>query len=216
MKKELTEIIVVMDQSGSMDSIKTDAIGGFNTFLSEQKKVPGKARFTLVLFDSQNYKEVYLSESIKKVKPLDESTYIPGASTPLLDAVGRAIDKVGAKLAELPESERPEKVVFVVLTDGHENASTDYTKDKVKSMIKHQSDVYKWQFVFLGVNIDAFDSFTGGVAIGVGLQGCCSTQGAQGASGGYSMASNAVRNYRSGQTSSVDMSSSAGGVSNRS
>lgn len=156
MKPGLSEIVVVLDQSGSMQGIKSDVIGQFNGFLEEQRKVPGEARFSLVLFDSRYYTERYIGEDINKVEPLNDSTYRPGASTPLLDAIGKTIISVGQKLAATPEGERPSKVIFVIMTDGLENASREFTeKGKIKEMVEHQTQKYSWEFIFLGANMDA-------------------------------------------------------------
>lgn len=165
MKPGLSEIVVVLDQSGSMQGIKSDVIGQFNGFLDDQKKVPGEANFSLVLFDSENYTERYIGEPISKVEPLTEQTYRPGASTPLLDAIGKTIIKVGQKLAAMPEPERPSKVIFVIMTDGLENASTEFKeKGKIKEMVEHQTQKYSWEFIFLGANMDAIAE---GTSLGV-------------------------------------------------
>ena len=196
-KSGLTEIAVVMDQSGSMASIKTDAIGGFNTFLDAQKNAPGEALFSLVLFDTTKVDRRFLSVPIKSVPPLDEVTYTPAAGTPLYDAVAITIDEVGKKLSSMKEEDRPEKVVVVILTDGEENSSTDYRGEqgrlRLHEKIKHQSDVYKWQFVFLAANMDA--SLVGG-SVGIGVQGCQGWQGGGELRAAYCFTSNAVTSYR--------------------
>jgi hypothetical protein len=152
--ENLTEIACVVDRSGSMQSIASDAIGGFNAFLEQQKAFPGEAHFTLVLFDHE-YDIVHRSADIQSVTPLDATTYIPRGTTALLDAVGRTIDDLGARLAQMPEAERPGKVIFAILTDGMENASRDYTLDRVSKMIEHQRAKYGWEFIFLAANQDA-------------------------------------------------------------
>jgi len=207
MKAGLCEIMVVLDQSGSMDSIVNDAIGGFNTFLKAQQQLPGEARFSLVLFNTTNhYDERCLSVPIKDVKPLDATTYIPSNGTPLYDAVGTAIDKLGAKFATMKEEDRPEKVVFVILTDGEENSSTDVTYEKLKGMITHQTDAYKWQFVFLAANMDAKAV---GASYGIsGKQGCQGWQGSAGLRAAYVQTCSAVNSYRSqsGPNAKIDLS----------
>ncbi len=151
---DLSEIACVIDRSGSMQSIKSDAIGGFNAFLEDQKKQPGRARLTLVLFDHE-YERVHDSVDIQQVQPLDENTYQPRGTTALLDAIGRTIDDVGKRLAETPEAERPGTVIVAILTDGMENASKDYTRARIAEMIEHQRERYGWEFVFLAANQDA-------------------------------------------------------------
>lgn len=152
--KDLTEIVTIVDRSGSMQTMKAEAIGGFNTFLDAQKKVPGKARLTLVLFDHE-YLLVHNGKPISDVPPLDETSYVPRGTTALLDAVGRAIDDVGLRLAETPEEHRPGKIIVLVLTDGHENSSHDYSAEHVRRMVQRQRETYSWEFVFLGANLDA-------------------------------------------------------------
>lgn len=157
MRADLTEIACVLDRSGSMNAIAGDAIGGFNTFLAAQQALPGTARLTLVLFDHE-YQLAHNNVPIQDVPPLDEHTYVPRGMTALLDAVGRTIDDMGARLAATPEAERPAKVIVAILTDGMENASRDYTYDKVSSMIRHQQQKYSWEFIFLAANQDAISS----------------------------------------------------------
>jgi hypothetical protein len=145
----LTEIVAILDRSGSMHSLKSDTIGGFNNFIAEQKKTAGKAILTRVQFDNQ-YQVDFEGKDINEVEDLNDKTYVPRGSTALLDAVGRTINVVGARLSSLPEEKRPGQVIFLIITDGHENASREFSASKVKEMVKHQSDVYKWSFVFLG------------------------------------------------------------------
>ncbi|MHA1839870.1 MAG: vWA domain-containing protein [Candidatus Ranarchaeia archaeon] len=149
------DITVVLDRSGSMSVIRYDTIGGFNTFLKDQKKEEGTAKLTLVQFDDK-YDVVYNNLILEETKELDGQSYVPRGSTALLDAIGRTINDTGARLAALPESERPEEVIFVIITDGEENASHEFTnKKQVFDMIKHQTDKYGWEFLYLGANQDA-------------------------------------------------------------
>jgi uncharacterized protein YegL len=150
----LTEIVCIIDRSGSMESIRTDAIGGFNAFLAEQQKLPGDAKLTLVLFDHEYILHLD-GVPLQDVQPLDETTYVPRGTTALLDAIGRTVDDVGKRLGATPEDERPGKVIVVILTDGLENASRDYTHERVRALITHQSEKYSWEFVFLAANQDA-------------------------------------------------------------
>lgn len=157
MKKGLSEIVCVIDQSGSMGSIRNDAIGGFNAFLEDQKKVPGEAIFSLLLFDTERH-WVHEGISISDVAPLSSETYVPGGMTALNDAVGLTIDSVGSRLAAQPEPERPEHVIIAILTDGQENSSQEYETHQIKERIHHQREQYNWQFLFLAANQDAFRS----------------------------------------------------------
>lgn len=154
MKKNLRELIVVVDKSGSMSSIKSDAIGGFNEFLKEQKKSDFNVKMTLVFFDT-TYEIVHNRVSVKKVPKLNEETYRPGGGTALYDAIGRAMDEVGDRLAGTKEEKRPEKVLVVILTDGEENSSKEYPYEKISGMIEHQRTKYNWEFIFLAANQDA-------------------------------------------------------------
>ncbi|MAE19007.1 hypothetical protein CMK12_08785 [Candidatus Poribacteria bacterium] len=155
MKERLTEIISIVDRSGSMQSILDDAIGGFNTFLAAQQRQPGQAKLSLILFDNE-YQVVHQAVDIQQVEPLNQDTYVPRGSTALLDAVGKTIDAVGERLAATPKSERPSQVIISILTDGYENASQTYSKPKVAEMIKHQTEKYNWAFEFQAANMDAF------------------------------------------------------------
>ncbi|MBC8140815.1 MAG: VWA domain-containing protein [Armatimonadetes bacterium] len=157
MKKDYTHITLVLDRSGSMEQMRTDAIGGFNTFLKDQQAAPGAATLTLVQFDDR-YESSYSLAPIASVKPLDTTTFVPRGSTALLDALGKAIEETGARLAAMPDDERPEKVLFVTLTDGMENASRIFTRAQIFDKITHQRDVYDWEFVFLAANQDAIEA----------------------------------------------------------
>lgn len=145
----LTEIVAIIDRSGSMTALRSDTIGGFNTFVAEQKKGEGKASLTLVQFDSE-YQIDYEGKDINDVADLDESSYVPRGSTALLDAVGRTVNTVGARLAALEEEKRPGQVIFLIITDGEENCSREFAAVKVKEMVKHQTETYNWTFVFMG------------------------------------------------------------------
>ena len=154
--KDSTHIAVLLDRSGSMGAVKDETISGFNHFLKEQKSAGDNATLTLVQFDSEGIDTVFNANPIKEVPNLTPETYEPRSWTPLLDALGKTINDTGAHLRDTNESERPDKVVFVVITDGQENASREFTKSRIKEMIDHQTEVYNWQFVYLGANQDAF------------------------------------------------------------
>jgi uncharacterized protein YegL len=148
--KNLTEIVAIIDRSGSMVGLTKETIGGFNAFLEEQKKTTGKAKLTLVQFDDQ-YQIDQDGVDINDAKPLDDTTYVPRGYTSLYDAVGRTIITVGERLSKTPDEERPGQVIFLVITDGEENSSKEYKHaSKIAEMVKHQTEVYNWTFTFLG------------------------------------------------------------------
>ena len=158
-KKEHTELICILDRSGSMSSIRNDAIGGFNTFLEEQKKEPGTTNLTLILFDNEYLKQID-NVDIQSVELLTKKTYVPRGSTALLDAVGRTINDVEARILSLKKSKKPDNVIFCILTDGHENTSKEFKRSQIKKMIEEkQANDQKhnnWVFIFLAANQDAF------------------------------------------------------------
>lgn len=152
MRTDLTDITMVIDRSGSMQSIQSDAEGGINSFIEQQKQEPGEAHVTLVQFDT-DYEFVHSGVPIRQVPAFK---LLPRGSTALLDAVGRAINETGARLAAMEETQRPGLVVFVIVTDGEENSSREFTRDQIRTMVEHQQSAYKWQFTFLAANQDAF------------------------------------------------------------
>jgi uncharacterized protein YegL len=154
MQAHLTEIVFILDRSGSMQGMVEPAISGFNRLLREQQQAPGSARFTLVLFDDF-YEVPVKSVPIAEVVELDTTTFVPRGSTALLDAIGRTVDELGSRLAAMPETQRPDQVILAILTDGEENASTRYTWKQLAALIRHQTEKYQWQFLFLGANQDA-------------------------------------------------------------
>lgn len=154
MNPALTEIAFVLDRSGSMAAVQFAAIQGFNQFLRDQQALPGQAHLSLVLFDDQ-YDVLTTSLPVAEVTSLDAQSYVPCGSTALLDAIGRTIDELGARLAALPEANRPGKVIVAILTDGEENASARFTWPMIAERIKHQTEVYQWEFFFLGAGQDA-------------------------------------------------------------
>ena len=164
MRSDLTDLTVVLDRSGSMSSCRDDAEGGLNEFIRKQREQPGTCLFSLVQFDTV-YEFVHTAVPIQNVS---KCTLEPRGSTALLDAVGRAIVETGERLRKIDEAQRPGLVVFVIVTDGQENSSVEFSKAKVEQMIEHQQNVYKWQFSFLGANQDAFAEAG---AIGINLVG---------------------------------------------
>jgi Mg-chelatase subunit ChlD len=155
---DYTHIAVILDRTGSMESIRDDTIGGFNSFLSEQKQQPGKATLTLVQFDSQDpYEVIHQVKTIQEVPELTKETYVPRATTPLLDAIGRGINDLEKCISNMQEQERPSKVVFVVITDGQENASREFRRDQILKMINEKEKLYGWQFAFLSADLDAIN-----------------------------------------------------------
>jgi len=162
------KIVFIADRSGSMFQIREDAIGGFNTFIEDQRKVEGNADITLVLFDDQ-YEVPYSNVDIKEVALLNEDTYQPRGSTALLDAIGTTITNVGDELKDLSEDQRPDKVIFCIITDGQENSSREYSRDTIKQMVEHQQEKYNWEFVFLAANMDAIAE---GMSYGFMAQSC--------------------------------------------
>lgn len=144
-----TDIIVVLDRSGSMGKIAKDMVGGFLTFTVAQQKTPGECRLSLYQFDT-HYEVVYEGKPIADVPLLE---LVPRGSTALLDAVGQTIAATGERLNKLPEDQRPGAVVFLIITDGQENSSKEYTYEKVQAMIEHQKTQYSWQFAYLGSDL---------------------------------------------------------------
>jgi len=151
MNQNLTEIVFILDRSGSMNGLENDTIGGFNGFVKKQAEA-GQTSLTTVLFDDK-YEILHNGIDARDIT-LTEREYFTRGCTALLDAVGKTINDVGKRLNETPEASKPGKVIFVITTDGLENASREFSYDEVKKMITHQSEKYSWEFVFMGANID--------------------------------------------------------------
>lgn len=154
MKNDLTEIVFILDRSGSMHGLEKDTIGGYNAFVESQKTVEGKARMTTVLFDDQ-YELLYSGRNIQEVRALTGREYFTRGSTAILDAIGKTIADLGQRLKETPEDQRPSKVLFMITTDGYENASRKYSYKAINDLITQQREKYNWEFIFMGANIDA-------------------------------------------------------------
>ncbi len=157
MKKGLTELVFILDRSGSMCGLESDTIGGYNSILDKQKAVEGDCHITTVLFDN-NYELLHDRIDIHAVSPITDKEYFVGGSTALLDAIGKTIHKIGNAQKHTSEAYRAEQVMFVIITDGEENSSREYTAEKVKVQIERQKVQYGWEFIFLGANIDAVET----------------------------------------------------------
>ena len=156
MDKNLTEIIYLIDKSGSMWDLANDTIGGFNSFVADQRKQPGETILTTVLF-SHDRKTLYSRRDIREVEPMTYRDYVPAGSTSLLDAIGYTINEVQDAHDDLSAGDRPAHVLFVITTDGHENSSTTFKKDQIRKMIDHQRKGHGWEFIFLGADVDSMD-----------------------------------------------------------
>lgn len=157
MKKGLTELVFILDKSGSMGGLESDTIGGYNAMLEKQKAVDGECLITTVLFDN-SYEILHDRIDIRAVRPLTEEEYQVGGTTALLDAIGRTIHKISNAQRHTAEEYRAEKVLFVIITDGLENSSREYSPEKVRAMIERQKAEYCWEFIFLGANIDSVET----------------------------------------------------------
>lgn len=154
MKKNLTEIVFILDRSGSMGGLETDTIGGFNAMLERQKKAEGEALLSTLLFSNET-EVLHNRADIKRVAPLGVRDYRVGGSTALLDAIGGAIRHIGELHRRASEDERPDHTLFVITTDGQENASRRYGYAELRRLIERQKEMYGWEFLFLGANMDA-------------------------------------------------------------
>lgn len=194
MKQNKTYIYCVLDRSGSMSSIINDSIGGFNEFLTQQKQIPGECEVSINIFDDHQHLLIN-HKQINDVQPLTKEVYYPRGGTALYDAIGCSINSLGEYLSNLPEEERPEKVLFVILTDGEENQSKQFSGQQISNMISHQRDVYSWEFIFLAANQDALSvADTLSISKGNSMNFMASSMGTRSV---YSSMSDSVSNYRS-------------------
>ncbi|MDD3186154.1 MAG: VWA domain-containing protein [Anaerostipes sp.] len=156
MRKGLTELVFILDRSGSMSGLEADTIGGFNSMINKQKKGEGEAIVSTVLFDDQA-EVLHDRIDIDKIEPMNNAQYYVRGCTALLDAVGGSIHHIGNVHKYAREEERPEKTLFIITTDGMENSSRHYSYDRVKNMVERQKERFGWEFIFLGANIDAVE-----------------------------------------------------------
>ena len=156
MNTNLTELVFILDRSGSMGGLESDTIGGFNSMLAKQQAESGECRITTVLFDN-DYEVLHDRIDLKAVSKITNREYFVRGTTALLDAVGKTIKKIRKVQSNTAEEYRADKVLFVITTDGMENASREYSYEKIKSMVERQKKKFNWEFIFLGANIDAID-----------------------------------------------------------
>lgn len=154
MKKDFTELVFILDRSGSMGGLEKDTIGGFNSMLEKQRKEEGEVLVTTVLFDNM-YELLHDRINLKGIKPMTDNEYYVRGTTALIDAIGLTINKISNIQNNTSEEERARQVIFIITTDGMENASVEFTADKVRQMIEEQKEKNGWEFLFLGANIDA-------------------------------------------------------------
>ncbi len=157
MKKNLTELVFILDRSGSMSGLERDTIGGFNSMIEKQKKQDGDCIVSTVLFDDES-RVIHDRVGLDKIKPMTEDDYFVGGCTALIDAIGGAIHHIGNVHKYARPEDVPENTIFIITTDGQENASHRYSSDKVKQMIERQKEKYGWEFLFIGANIDAVET----------------------------------------------------------
>lgn len=205
MKKNLAELIFILDRSGSMSGLESDTIGGYNSMLRKQMDSVGEAFITTALFDDE-YELLHDRINLKGVRPITEKEYFVRGTTALLDAIGKSIQKIINVQRNTSEDEKAEKILFVITTDGLENASREYSYAKIKAMIEHQKSKYGWEFIFLGANIDAVSE-----AEKFGIDSSRSAQyhnDKEGIELNYKAVSDAICELRSSKTLSSDWKSS--------
>jgi uncharacterized protein YegL len=208
-KKIITDITIILDRSSSMLTIKSVTIEGFNSFIDEQ---PGQANLTLVQFDLPSYvftrdwyETTYNAIPIADAKHLTNQSFVPRGSTPLLDAMGKAITETDARMKVLPKTKKPNKVVIVVITDGEENSSKEWTQQKIKELIESKQEKDKWEFVFLGANIDAVK--TGGMYGFKSTNTMDFAANSIGTRSSYESLTSNLTSYRVGKTSNMGFTS---------
>ena len=201
MKKGLTEIVFILDRSGSMAGLEKDTIGGFNSLIEKQKKEAGEAYISTVLFDNDS-EVIHDRVHLDKVAPLTEEDYFVRGCTALMDAIGGAIHHIGNVHKYAREEDCPEKTLFIITTDGMENASRRYSADKVKQMIERQKEKHGWEFLFLGANIDAVATASRfGIERDRAVTYKCDKEGT---ALNYAVMCNAVSGFRKSKNASID------------
>ena len=201
MRKNLTEIVFILDRSGSMSGLELDTIGGFNSMIRKQKKAQGEALISTVLFDNVST-VLHDRVDIKNIRLMTEQDYVVGGCTALLDAIGGAIHHIGNVHKYAREEDVPEHTMFVIMTDGMENASHSYSSRKVKYMIEKEKEKYGWEFLFLGANIDAIETAD---RFGIGADRAVNYQcDGAGTMLNYDVLSDAISSFRSSQPLNAD------------
>ncbi|MBQ1834823.1 MAG: VWA domain-containing protein [Oscillospiraceae bacterium] len=201
MNNNLTEIVFILDRSGSMAGLEDDTIGGFNAMLEKQKKEPGEALLSAVLFDHCS-EVVYDRVDLQKIEPMTDKQYFVRGSTALLDAIGGAVHHIENVHKYAREEDRPGKTIFIITTDGMENASREYSYRQVSSMVKHAQEAYGWEFLFLGANMDAIRAAeTFGIRADRAVRYECDGVGTR---VNYSVVSQAIGSMRSGRGIDAD------------
>ena len=196
MKEGLTEIVFILDESGSMSGLEADTIGGYNSFIEKQKKESGEALVSTVLFANDS-KVVHDRVDLKKVEPMNNQQYSPGGCTALLDAIGGAIHHIGNIHKYARPEDVPAKTIFVITTDGQENSSQEYSYKNIKMMIERQQEKYGWEFLFLGANIDVISEASKlGIRSDRAVKYECDQMGTQ---LNFSVVSNVVASVRGGK-----------------
>lgn len=195
MKEGKTELVFILDRSGSMGGLESDTIGGFNAMLKKQKDLAGECRITTVLFDHE-YQLLHDRIDLGSVSPMTEKEYYVRGTTALLDALGSTIQKIISVQRNTAREHQAEKVLFVIITDGQENSSREYSLEKIRQHIEHQKSRYGWEFIFLGANIDAVSA---AADLGIGADRAQDfIADSQGVGLNFQVMSNAVEAYRMG------------------
>lgn len=193
MKDNLTELVFILDKSGSMGGLEADTIGGFNSMIKKQKEEEGEAIISTVLFDNTT-EVLHNRKNVKEIKELTDKDYQVGGCTALLDALGRAIKHINKVQKEMPEDERPAKTMFIITTDGQENSSREFSYEKIKQMVKKKQEKKNWEFLFIGANMDAI-----GEAGNIGIRADRAVRyecDAQGTAVHYRALGNAISSFR--------------------
>ena len=203
MKNNITELVFILDRSGSMSGLESDTVGGFNAMINKQKKEDGAAYVTTVLFDTR-FDRIHDRLRLEDVPALTEKDYVPGGCTALLDAIGDTVRHIAQIHKYARAEDVPEKTVVVITTDGLENASRLYRLDEIKKLIEHEQEKYGWEFLFLGANIDAIET-----ARGIGISADRATNfmaDTRGIDLGFEAVTNAIHSARCGAPMAEDWS----------